>query len=690
MTIWALIPLITCLAYIVLLILTLPSIKRRINRIFAFYLGIAAVWSFTSFMLHLNAFPQQALLWNELLTAALLCTLVTYYHFIRAYVNKPAGHGAYIGYALVLVLLVLCLSGYVVQYAYVIDGILYHSLGISIYFIGAVCGVFVGVGLYLLIKKYRSSVDATERNRTMYLIAGWSILMLLSYTNLIPAVAGLPLDHIGSFTNALIITYAISRFHLLDVRFVIRKGLVYSSLTIFLTALYLLLLFILQMFFQGWTGYSSLALAAGFALLMAVLFNPIRHLLQKGIDRIFFREAYDYRQMLLNFSDRISNVLDLGELAQSILDPIVKALHVKQAALLFPRIESGDFTTRFTQQATTEEPATKLRFASDNPIVTWLTTEGKALRRELIDINPQFKGLWEAERIDIKAPGMELLCPVRSKGNLIGILAMGKKQSGSPYSDEEVDLLMTIANEAAVAIENARMLDSLKNEQLRVGQLLTQAVNAQEEERKRISVDLHDSVAQWLAAASYRAQTVNALLSGDDNNKAQDELAAMESTIDKSLKELRRVVIGLRPPALDELGLRHALRQSLEELKKDSIDCRFSESGTPVRLPPSTEIAIYRLVQEALTNIRKHADATKVNLRLQFQPDEILVEIRDDGKGFDLSRTLDSAISVGRVGLLGMKQRVDTVGGDIKIKTREEAGTIITLKFPIQPQVERG
>ncbi|GAG91502.1 unnamed protein product, partial [marine sediment metagenome] len=264
--------------------------------------------------------------------------------------------------------------------------------------------------------------------------------------------------------------------------------------------------------------------------------------------------------------------------------------------------------------------------------------EGKALKRELIDIIPQFKGLWETERVALKAPGVELLCPIRSKGKLIGILAVGKKQSDSPYSDEEVDLLMTIANEAAVAIENAGMLDSLKNEQLRVRQLLAQAVHTQEEERKRISADLHDSVAQWLAAASYRAQTVNALLSGNDSDEAQDELAAMESTIDKSLKELRRVVTGLRPPALDELGLSHALRQSLEDLKTDGVDCQFSEVGTPVRLPSSTEIAVYRMVQEALTNVRKHADATKVNLRLQFQADKLLVEVRDNGRGFDLSQ----------------------------------------------------
>ncbi|GAH57708.1 unnamed protein product, partial [marine sediment metagenome] len=267
---------------------------------------------------------------------------------------------------------------------------------------------------------------------------------------------------------------------------------------------------------------------------------------------------------------------------------------------------------------------------------------------------------------------LELLCPIKSRGKLIGILALGRKRSKALYSQEDIELVMSLANQAGIMIENAKMFDSLKKQQLQVQQLLAQVVQAQEEERERISADLHDGVAQWLAAASYRVQTVNALLSGNDNNEAQGELATMESTIDKSLKELRRVLIGLRPPALDELGLSHALRQSLEHLKTDGLDCQFSETGTPVRLPSDIEIAIYRVVQEALTNIRNHAaDATKVNLRLQFQVDNLLVEIRDNGKGFDLSQTLDSAISVGHMGLLGMKQRAETLGGDIKIRTGE-------------------
>jgi len=691
MNLWGLIPLISFLTFAVLFILVLQQAKRRVDKVFALFLVASGIWSFTSFMLVFNpsASSQHLIFWNEMVITAIPWVAVCYYHFVRAYNNKPGGIVLYLGYAFVLTILAFCLGGYVVKSATLVDGFLYHDIGHWDYILMGVLMPLLVFVMWMLAQRYRSSADPIDRNRTMYLIAGWSILIVISYvTPLSPALAGLPTDHLGNLANALIITYAIRRYQLLDIKLVVRKGLVYSSLTIFLTALYLLLLFILQMFFHGWAGYNSLALAAGFALLIAVLFNPLRSISQKWVDRVFYRETYDYRQMLFSFSDKISNVLDLGELAQSILDPVVKAMHVKQAALLFPKIESGDFTTQFVQQATKEEPPTKVRLTNDHPIVTWLATEGKALRRELIDTIPQFKGMWEAERVAFEALGVELLFPIRSKGNLIGILAMGKKQSDSRYSDEEVDLLMTMANEAAIAIENARMLDSLKNEQLRVRQLLAQAVHTQEEERKRISVDLHDSVAQWLVAASYRAQTCSELLSGHDSDEVQGELAAMESTIDKSLKELRRVVTGLRPPALDELGLNHALQQSLEDLKTNGLDCQFKIIGTPVRVPSSMEIAVYRIVQEALANVRRHADATKVNLRLQFQADKLLVEVRDNGRGFDVSQTLDSAISVGHMGLLGMKQRAETLGGNIRIKTSQGAGTTLILSLPIQPQIE--
>jgi len=176
-------------------------------------------------MLHLNAFPMQALFWNEATTVALVWTLVTYYHFIKVYAGKTGVIDLVAGYSGLFIVAVFCFMGFIVKYAYVERGILYNSLGNSIYVIGVASLTAIGAGFYLLIKKYRGSTDPADRNKTMYLLFGWSILLLLSYSNLIPAVTGLPLDHIGSLVNVFIIAYAVSKYQLLDIRFVVRRGL---------------------------------------------------------------------------------------------------------------------------------------------------------------------------------------------------------------------------------------------------------------------------------------------------------------------------------------------------------------------------------------------------------------------------------------------------------------------------------
>ena len=126
---------------------------------------------------------------------------------------------------------------------------------------------------------------------------------------------------------------------------------------------------------------------------------------------------------------------------------------------------SGNFKTRFSQQVNGDNMLARLQLKNDNPIVTWLETEGKALRKKNINILPQFKAMQEVEKLALNSLGVELLCPIRSKGKLVGILALGSKQSEAAYSDEELSLLMTMANEAGVVVENASMLDSHGHQQ---------------------------------------------------------------------------------------------------------------------------------------------------------------------------------------------------------------------------------
>ncbi|MFC2034304.1 histidine kinase N-terminal 7TM domain-containing protein [Chloroflexota bacterium] len=662
----------------------------RARVIFALYLTAGAGWSFTSAMAHSGFDHETTYMWAKLIGLTGTSMMVLYYHFVLRFTEKRPGKLLYIGYGSWLTITIFAILGYVQRDAYSIDGRLFidYDNHIGFYAVSIYSMFFMSTAIFHLIKHYHNSTDKITRNRTIYLLLGIACFALFGFTDLAPPLLRYPLDYVGGVLNGLIISYVIMKYQLLDIKIVARKGLVYSGLTIIITTTYLMLIVILQTVFHEWVGYTSLLIAGILALSVAIVFNPLRDFLQKRIDHIFYRQTYDYRQMLINFSNKISNVLDLDELADNILEPIVNNMHVNDVALLFPAIESGSFNTRFSLKTESEETPSKLKLYNDNPIVTWLANEGKVLRQEMIDVIPQFKGLWEVERVAIDALGVEMFCPIRSKGKLIGILALGQKQSDTSFSDEEADLLMAMANEAAVVVDNARMLDSLKSQQLQVEQLLAQVVLAQEEERNRISIDLHDGVAQWLVAASYRIQSFSHGLTGKESSETRDDLTNMESTINKSLKELRRVVIGLRPPALDELGLSHALMQSLEDLKVDGIECNFSQDGTLVRLPSSMEIAAYRVVQETLSNIRKHAKASKVELYLQFLENNLMVEIRDNGKGFDLSQTLGSAISVGHMGLLGMKQRAEMLGGDIRIKTREGKGTIITLTLPIPHQEE--
>jgi hypothetical protein len=124
-------------------------------------------------MLHLDAPAARTLLWNQILVIALVWTVVAYYHFVRAYANRPPGKGLYLGYAFLIALAVLSLSGNIVKEARVIDGVFSNDLGGSEYFIGAFGFAFTSAIIFQLVRKYRRSTDPMERNRTMYLMSGW-------------------------------------------------------------------------------------------------------------------------------------------------------------------------------------------------------------------------------------------------------------------------------------------------------------------------------------------------------------------------------------------------------------------------------------------------------------------------------------------------------------------------------------
>jgi diguanylate cyclase (GGDEF)-like protein/putative nucleotidyltransferase with HDIG domain len=458
LTVWAIIPLVSFILFAILAVVALRQRSRRLNRNLALFLIASSIWSFTSFMLHFNPYPRYALLWNEILAATLVWTVVSYYHFVRTYNNKPGGFGVYLGYGAVFTILALALNGYIIEYAYVVNGVLYHGAGVSGYVIGGISAFFLISATWALVRRYQHSVDPADRNRTMYLIFGSVVVIVSTYvTNLTPAISGLPIDHVGNMVNAGVIAYAITKYQLLNTRFVARKVLAYGILAASLGGIYFGLVIIGQRFLPSQPASIPIIQSIAVVIFLALIARPMLHVIENCVYRSFHWRTYQYRRALIDFRERMSHVIKLDELANEMLNTMIKALHLTEAKLLFQDFGSGGYITKFSYPKTEGELVDEIKFSADSPIVTWLDKKGEPLTLGSIDSMPEFKGLWELEKEQIATSRLGLLCPIKSQDRLIAIIALGNKKSDAIYSHEDLELVMGMANQASAIIENAQL-----------------------------------------------------------------------------------------------------------------------------------------------------------------------------------------------------------------------------------------
>jgi len=208
-------------------------------------------------------------------------------------------------------------------------------------------------------------------------------------------------------------------------------------------------------------------------------------------------------------------------------------------------------------------------------------------------------------------------------------------------------------------------------------------IEAQEVERKRISRDIHDGPAQMLANILIRSEIIDLSFRDGDIDNALKEIKSIRENIRSSLKEVRRIIYDLRPMALDDLGLFPTVKKHVQTMSEyHNIDISLNLLGDEKRLEASYEIAIFRLVQEALQNAIKHADATRINVALETLPDQITIIVRDNGKGFDPEALPQNDHSFG---LVGMKERVETLDGELIIDSKVGKGTRVNIVIPYNP-----
>lgn len=302
--------------------------------------------------------------------------------------------------------------------------------------------------------------------------------------------------------------------------------------------------------------------------------------------------------------------------------------------------------------------------------------------------------------------GTFLGVPLRIRDKPIGMIGLANRPQ--PYAEEHEQLLTTYAAQVAIIIRNAQLYEQLQttNELLeeqvkqrtqqleeakealarkadQLQHLLAETVDVQEHERQRIAQDMHDGTNQLIIGAMLELKSAHKRLDGGDLSRATESLEAVQAILRRVEAEIKRVIYNLRPPTLDALGLAPALRRHIEQYEAyTGIQCSMIVTGEAIRLPSNLEISVYRLLQEALQNINTHAQATCTEILLAFEPKQLKLTISDDGRGFDpqaIQQRYD-----GHLGLIGMRERAESMGGRITINSQPGKGTTVELSVPIK------
>ena len=270
--------------------------------------------------------------------------------------------------------------------------------------------------------------------------------------------------------------------------------------------------------------------------------------------------------------------------------------------------------------------------------------------------------------------------PLRVGEKVVGLCLLARDVPGY-FSDHYRLLAESLAGQAAVAVQNARLFSEVRAGRQRLRYLTAKVVSAQEEERRRVSRELHDEAGQSLTALKMDLELIKGALP-QDLEQSREALAEAVELTDKTMEHIRLLAHDLRPPVLDTFSLDEALEGFCHDFSERSqLPVHYNgEQTPPVRDPLA--ISFYRFLQEALTNVVKHADASHAHVVLDVGDETIELSVQDDGKGFDPREEDPSGKGIG---LTGVRERFELLGGRLEIESQPGQGTQLTAVAPLEP-----
>ncbi|QIN83269.1 sensor histidine kinase [Rubrobacter tropicus] len=499
----------------------------------------------------------------------------------------------------------------------------------------------LGTALYSQAYRYRRVSDAKQRQQIKWVVFGISVaLAIFIGTNLgVSAFASVPTSPgtLAAFLTGYLFIYAallliplsigiaILRHHLFDIDLIIRRTLVYGALTASVVGLYVLVVGGLGVMLQVRGNLLVSILAAG---LVAVLFQPLRERLQRDVNRLLYGDRDDPYAVLSRLGSRLESRLAPDAVLPAVTRTVRDALKLPYAEIQLRRED------RFETAAVAGSPV-------ENP----------------------------------------LRLPLVYGGETVGRLVLGPRAGQEGFPDAERRLLEDLAHQIGAPAHAAIMTDEALRLSADLQRSRERLVEAREEERRRLRRDLHDGLGPQLSSQALTVDAVRALMRRDPD-AAEELLLDLKSDAQNAVTDIRRLVYGLRPPALDDLGLLGALRETAAQY--DAKGLRVAVEA-PERLPSlsaAVEVAAYRIAQEALTNVARHAGARSSTVSLALDGDGALrVEVSDDGVGMPDPHAGPSGHA--GVGLTSMRERATELGGSLDVEELPEGGTRVRARLPL-------
>lgn len=480
--------------------------------------------------------------------------------------------------------------------------------------------------------------------------------------------------------------YAIVAHRVFGLRVVFGRVLRYlvDALGVYLL-LGLVMVFVLYEYISSWqvgVETSRLILVCALAGLLLILIGGwswIKAPVMRFLDRHLFKNEFENRQRLFRFVRTLTRFRDRDALLSNTGKKLLEGLNLSYIGVYYRQEENDPLSVLWYD--VNEGPGLNVE-----KNLGFFTKATPKIEETLVLLAP---GLTVVEYDDQIATsgfmveaGFDLIVVIRGESSVRGCIAMGAKLSEEPFSIEEKEHLLVLVAELELALTNIEMANSLSRQAEGMKRLSRRLIDIQESERRRLAQDLHDDTGQALTALKISLELTRSELAGVSRHTEEQLDDAVELT-DDTLKKLRSIAHGLRPPSLDTVGLNAAL----EELCRNfAHHTRVSVDYSGVESPESSkavDICLYRVLQEGLTNSVKHGRSTQINVDLELDSEGIKLSIIDNGTGFNSNAAFTYRDDSG-IGLIDMRERLESFDGSLAVSSQPGDGTRLTASVPLE------